>query len=77
MFDEAPWTAAEAWRRVCHEHDEMVRFMDGGNVIDEDTRMARNWLPPPARSVGLCVDGSFRSDNRCMGWGGVVRDSQG
>ncbi|XP_057418831.1 uncharacterized protein LOC130713045 [Lotus japonicus] len=39
--------------------------------------MAARWGRPSEGSVSFCVDGSFRLDPRCMGWGGIVRDSQG
>lgn len=78
VLDEEPWSIAEAWLKICHEHDDMVRFMEESEGVDDDAFwMTRKWLPPPEGMVNLCVDGIFRVDPGCMGWGGVLRDSQG
>ncbi|XP_057418024.1 uncharacterized protein LOC130712203 [Lotus japonicus] len=77
VFEKSPRSANEAWRRICHEHDDMVKFMEGGDGIEDDQRMLKSWKPPPEGCVSLCVDGSFKSETECMGWGGIFRDSQG
>ncbi|XP_057455201.1 uncharacterized protein LOC130746545 [Lotus japonicus] len=75
-FEESPWPLQETWRRICHEHDEVIRFIDRQDV-EEGDMMCKRWKKPPPGSINLVVDGSFRPVERCMGYGGIVRDDQG
>lgn len=77
IFESQHWEIHEAWRRLCHDHDEMVQFRAPATEVDDRVWMASRWLKPPAGAVNLCVDGSFRPDDGSMGAGGIVRDDQG
>ncbi|XP_057449118.1 uncharacterized protein LOC130740498 [Lotus japonicus] len=59
VFEENPLPVNEAWRRICHEHDEMARFLDGSDEIADEVRMAARWGRPSEGSVSLCVDGAL------------------
>lgn len=69
-FEESPWSLQEAWRRICHEHDEVVRFCCDVQGLEDDVWLSCRWKPPPPGTLNLCVDGSFLHDQRCMGYGG-------
>lgn len=77
LFEPSPWTLQEAWRRICHDYDEIIHFQDPLNVENGNQRMSDSWKPPPAGTVKLNVDGSFGGEPHRMGGGGVFRDSKG
>lgn len=67
LFEEVGWSVGEAWRRLCNEHDDIERFMNGEDDVNDDSWMARRWKAPPEGHVNLCVDGSFNPVARIMG----------
>lgn len=77
IFEDSPWPVHEAWRRICHEHDEIMRFTEEDQIEDDRTMMSTRWNPPGEGTVNLCLDGSFSRERICMGSGGLARDSQG
>lgn len=77
LFEEVGWSVGEAWRRLCNEHDDIERFMNGEDDVNDDSWMARRWKVPPEGHVNLCVDGSFNPVARIMGSGGIIRNSRG
>ncbi|XP_057432961.1 uncharacterized protein LOC130725786 [Lotus japonicus] len=77
VFEPSPWPLQEAWRRICHEHDDTVKAMDRGLQPTEAGWLCSRWKLPPTGYVSLCVDGSYRSHEHCMGAGGLLRDELG
>lgn len=76
VFEDSPWSVDEAWRKLCHEHDEFITFSDG-DAGDPGSWLSSRWQPPRQGAVKLNVDGSFWEQDRCMGAGGLIRDDQG
>lgn len=66
ILDEESWSISVTWRRLCHEHDDIVPFMEGKDR-DAAGWMCRKWMPPPVGTLNLCVDDSFRDDVGCIG----------
>ena len=77
MFDEIPWTMDQAWRLLCHCHDEIVLAFAGGLGVLQDRWLVVTWRPPPQGYVKLDIDGSHHDRTEVMGAGGLIRDSQG
>lgn len=77
VFETSPWLIQEAWRRICHEHDEVARFLDHNIAATTENWMCNRWAVPPSGKINLCVDGSFWLQDQRMGAGGLVRDDQG
>ncbi|KAL6545491.1 hypothetical protein OROGR_009365 [Orobanche gracilis] len=77
VFEDHPWSIHEAWRRICQDHDEFLRFMS--NIVSDvgDNLMGNVWVPPKPGFIKLNVDGSFRDWAKCIGGGGVLRDEKG
>lgn len=67
VFENAPWPFHEEWLRICHEHDEIMRFMDANDDLEDENWMGRRWKPLPKGKVNLCVNDSFRQGDGCMG----------
>lgn len=67
IFEAAPWSFNEAWRRLCHDHDEIRRFMEVDADVEDENWMERRWKAPPEGKANLRVDGSYRVGDDCMG----------
>lgn len=76
IFEDSPWSLEEAWRRVCHEHDEIVAVL-GEEAGSMDCWLGSRWQPPMAGSIKLNVDGSYRDVEDSSGAGGLARDPSG
>ncbi|KAL6530866.1 hypothetical protein OROGR_014726 [Orobanche gracilis] len=76
ILKDVHWTVNEAWRRICADHDEFIKFCCP-NVGDEGVFMGNHWAPPPRGSLKVNTDGSCYQETSRMGGGGVVRDEHG
>lgn len=76
IFEDSPWSLEVAWRRVCHEHDEVIEVM-GEDAQDADCWLESRWQLPMPGSIKLNVDGSFRDMSGTGGVGGLARDAHG
>ncbi|KAL6499590.1 hypothetical protein OROGR_027500 [Orobanche gracilis] len=74
---EHHWPLQEAWRRICHDNDDFMRFIPSKNSPATDLFLTNFWLPPLAGSVKLNVYGCFADWQDCMGGGGLIRDEHG
>ncbi|KAL6555157.1 hypothetical protein OROGR_006415 [Orobanche gracilis] len=78
VLDAVKWNSQEAWRRLCHEHDEIVKFIDPHRMSLVGDTLSLSWCPPMREQIKLNIDGSFMSMNgNRMGFGGVLRNDKG
>lgn len=77
ILDPHPWSLDCAWRRLCHEHDDVTRILEPDLIHSDNHLLIDRWQPPSPEFLKLNSDGSYREDAIVMGGGGVLRDSSG
>ena len=75
-LDEEPWSADEAWRKFCFEHDEIKMILQNG-VLGDSGMLRKIWAPLPKEFVKVNTDGSFLDQLSVMGAAAVLRDEAG
>lgn len=65
-LDPHPWSLEGAWRKLCHEFDEIARALNDDSVDVDVQRMKDGWQPPQQSFLKLNVDGSFREDRKSV-----------
>ncbi|XP_057426402.1 uncharacterized protein LOC130719814 [Lotus japonicus] len=73
-LDPQPWNLDCAWRKLCHEYDEISSVHQSDGVDDASPGMSIVWRPPHQDLVKLNVDDSYCEDANVMGAGGLIRD---
>lgn len=75
IFEQHRWPLKVAWQKICHDHDEIIRYIQNQNLDDKVS-----WLiiqtPLPEDFVNLNMDGSFMEVENYMG-GGLIRNILG
>lgn len=75
VLDGDRWSATEAWRRICHDLDDILRYIDPNLLDVSGAVLSYRWRPPPKDHVKLNVNRRYRDDNSpCMGFRCVLGD---
>lgn len=74
VFESLSWSIHEAWRRICHDHDELTTFLDPQSWERGVDFILGRWIPSMNGKVKINSDGSFQAFKNCMSGGGVTRD---
>lgn len=55
----------------------MSRVLPSLIMHHDGSFMMKSWYIPLGGAVKLNMDGSYKESDKCMGWGGIVRDEHG
>ncbi|XP_057442557.1 uncharacterized protein LOC130734228 [Lotus japonicus] len=77
VLDDRPWPLEIAWRKLQHDHDDFIRFLQHDMFENGQGMLHKGWRPPQTGFLKLNTDGSYLPETARMGGGGLLRDSAG
>lgn len=77
VFEDEDWNLQEAWRRLAHDHDDFVTFMNTEQLANDQHLISEVWTSPSSGKLKLNTNGSWRQGDNLIGGGGLLCGSDG